>query len=304
MPFVNYAILCCMTNFIRHFFASVLTVSLAAGLGWSLTLEPAAALVVAPNRITQTVDPGETFNKKIRITNETTLDQTYTLSIQPFEFGLNGELLLNQGSSTPVSWLSLDQIQVTATPGQTAEVTVTVNTPTEVQSGGYAASVVVTPASGSIEVVSSTQVMLNVKGGLEQKAEFSVFGVNDTVFKPGDQIEFQVEFKNTGNANLTPIGQIDLYRGEDWIGDIPLNPKKQMVLVGATRQFDVTWNSTLGFGKYTAIATVSAENDLQVESAPASFWVLSWERVVPVVVALLTFLIAASVLLRHPAKQN
>lgn len=266
--------------------------------------QAAEALVVAPNRVTQAVDVGETFNKKIHVTNETTTDQIYSVSIQPFEFGLQGELLLNQGSTTPVSWLSVDQTQITLSPGQTVEVTLTVTIPADAQSGGYAASVVVTPSAESTEVVSSTQVMLNVKGGLQQAAEFSVFSVNDTVFKPGDQIEFQVEFQNTGNANLTPIGQIDLYRGEDWIGDIPLNPKKQMVLAGAKREFSVNWSSTLGFGKYTAVATIAAENDLQVESQPVTFWILSWERVIPVVVALITFLIAASVLLRHPAKQD
>lgn len=273
-------------------------------LGWSMNPQAADALIVAPNRVTQAVDVGETFNKKITITNETVSDQTYDLTIQPFEFDPQGKLLLNQGSTTPLTWLSLDQTQVSLASGQSAEVTLTVTIPADAVSAGYAASVVVTPASGSTEVVSSTQVMLNVKGGLQQAAEFSVFAVNDTVFKPGDQIEFQVEFKNTGNANLTPIGQIDLYRGEDWIGDIPLNPKKQMVLAGAVREFDVIWNSTLGFGKYTAVATVAAENDLQVESKPVTFWILSWERVLPVVVALITFLIAASVLLRHPARQN
>lgn len=269
---------------------------------WTTT--PALALVVAPNRVTQTVDLAETFNKKIRITNETTTDQTYTLNIQPFEFGTQGELLLNQGPTTAVTWLSLDQTQVTLTAGQTIEVTLTVTIPADAQSGGYAVSVVVTPATTSSEVVSSTQIMLNVKGGLQQAAEFSLFSVNNSVFKPGDQIEFQVEFKNTGNANLTPIGQIDLYRGDDWIGDIPLNPKKQVVLAGGVRTFDVTWNSTLGFGKYTVQASVLAENELKVEAEPVHFWILSWERVIPVVVALITFLLAAAVLLRHPAKQN
>lgn len=293
-----------MTIFTRSVLCSISNLAIAVFLVWSLSPQPAAALVVAPNRVTQAVDLGETFNKKIRITNETTTDQSYTLSLQPFEFGLRGELLLNQGSTAAVSWLSLDQTQVSVAPGQTAEVSLTVTVPADAQSGGYAAAVVVSPATGSTEVVTSTQIMLNVKGGLQQAAEFSVFSVDDTVYTPGQQIQFQVEFKNTGNANLTPIGQIDLYRGEDWIGDIPLNPKKQLVLAGATRNFDVTWNSTLGFGKYTAQATVNAENDLKAESQPVSFWILSWERVIPVIVALITFLIAASVLLRHPAKQN
>lgn len=293
-----------MTIFTKLFSPSIFTLALTIFLGWGLNLEQASALVVAPNRVSQAVDVGEIFNKKIRITNETTSDQIYNLSIQPFEFGSDGVLLLNQGSATPVPWLTVDQSQVTVTPGQTVEVTLTVSIPVDAQSGGYAASVVVTPEGETGEVVSSTQVMLNVKGGLQPGAEFSQFSVNDSVFKPGDQIDFQVEFKNTGNAHVTPIGQIDLYRGEDWIGDIALNSKKQTVLAGAVRDMDVTWNSVLGFGKYTAQAHVTLDNDLKVESEPVTFWVLSWERVVPVVVALITFLIAASVLLKHPAKQN
>jgi uncharacterized membrane protein len=263
---------------------------------------PAQALTVSPNRLTPSVAAGETTEKKIQITNETDTDQTYEVKLVPFALDANGHLLIDQGDATAVAWVSLDQTSVTVTPQATLELTATLNVPGDAVPGGYAVAVQVTPPLGSTEAESITRLYLTVKGELAPAATISEVTTAKGVYAPGDQIPFHIEMKNEGLTHITPIGQIDLYRGSDWVGEIKLNETKEIVLPGSTRVFDVTWNSTLGFGKYTAVVTLNGENNLSITSAPLTFWVLSWERMIPVIVLLVTFLIAASVLLRHPSK--
>lgn len=268
----------------------------------ALASPPAQALTVSPNRLTPNLAAGETVDKKIEITNETDTDQTYQANLVPFSADINGHLLVNEGESTAVTWISLDQTQIMVAAHSTVELTATLTIPTDALPGGYAVAIQVVPPTGSTESESVTRLYLSVKGEVVPAATISALTVTKGVYAPGDQIPFHLEMQNTGATHLTPIGQIDLYRGSDWIGEIKLNETKDIILPGTTRQFDVIWNSTLGFGKYTAVATLNGENGLSITSTPITFWVLSWERMLPVMVLLITFLIAASVLLRHPSK--
>lgn len=263
---------------------------------------PVQALTASPNRLTPNLASGESVEKKIQITNETETDQTYQVTAVPFVTDPAGNILVNEGTITAVSWVTFNQTQVTVTPQATVELIATITLPAEVVPGGYTVAIQVTPVVDSTEAPSTTRLYLTVKGASDPAAVISAITTTKGVYAPGDQIPFQIVMQNTGVTHITPIGQIDLYRGSDWIGDIQLNETKDIVLPGTTREFDVIWNSTLGFGKYTAIVTLNGENGLSITSAPISFWVLSWERMIPVAVLLVTFLIAASVLLRHPSK--
>lgn len=275
---------------------------LAAATFFAYFITPAQALTVAPNRFTPNVAPGESAEKKIGVTNETGTDQTYQMSLVPFSTDSAGNLLLNQGADTALSWITLDQTVLTLAPQATQELTATIAVPEDTVPSGYAVAVLVTPSADSGETVSVTRVFLTVKGAETPAATISVLTTPKSVYAPEDQIVFHIEMQNTGVTHLTPIGQIDLYRGADWVGDIQLNDTKDIVLPGTSRNFDVVWNSALGFGKYTTVVTLNADDDFHFKSAPLTFWVLSWERILPVVVLLVTFLIAASVLLRHPSK--
>lgn len=281
---------------------SVLCGLAAATVFGVLLSTPTHALTVSPNRLTPNIAPGESVEKKIQITNETGAEQTYQITVVPFTVNPTGHVVVNEGEVMAVSWVTLNQSQVTVASQATAEVIATLIIPAEATPGGYAVALQVTPATQTDEVVSTTRLYLTVKGELTPMATISKVMVSQSVYAPEDQIPFQIELQNTGLTHLTPIGQIDLYRGSDWVGDIQLNETKDIVLPGTTREFNVIWNSTLGFGKYTAIVTLNGENGMSITSTPMSFWVLSWERMIPVAVLLVTFLIAATVLLRHPSK--
>lgn len=272
------------------------------GLLWGLGPVPTLAVSVAPNRVTQSLAVGEVFEKKIHLENDSETEHIYQFTLVPFELDELGKIILDQGSTSALSWFTLDQPQVTLAPQAETEVTVMLIVPAETTPGGYAAALKVFPVD-TPEDISSTRFFINVKGAIPS-GEFPLFITKQAVYEPEQQVPFHIEFKNTGATHIIPLGKIDLYRGADWVGDIELNPTKEIVMPGTIRQFDLVWDSTLGFGKYTAVVTVNANNDVSIKSSPVSFWILSWERIVPVAVLLITFLIAASVLLRHPAKES
>lgn len=278
----------------------ILTAILALGASWS----GAQASSVAPQRLQAKLSPGESVTRQIKITNEEAQDATYTLAVESITLDTGGNITKTDILSPALSWVQLASAEITVPAQQTLEQGVTISVPNDATSGSYALAINVTPTTDPNSKPFQTLLLFSVTGDLHANAQVTLFSSPQGVYAPDEQIPFEVEIQNTGNTNLIPQVYIDLYRGEDWIGNIPLNDTKGVILAGGSRHFSVTWDSTLGFGKYSAEIHLT-DDGLSVSSDEAiSFWVMSWERIFPVFLTILTIVIIATVLLRHPSKET
>ena len=290
---------------------------------------PAAkALTLVPPSLEFTADPGKKIETKVKLFNEGTEPTSVFGSTSNFTAkGENGDPDFDF-ATTPTdlaSWIDFPVGAITLKAGETVEIPITINVPTNAEPGGHYASIFfgtdpsVAPKNGgqvNVRSLIGTLVILRVEGEIREHASIASFTTKDKKTSYSRlPVEFDLRITNDGNVHVRPQGTIvikNIFGGET--SRLTINDANGAVLPNSTRQFVSNWEkqadaSTRGnffseimnearnfaFGPYTASATVTyGQSKLTLQSS-VQLTVIPW-RLLTVIVLLLILVITAIVM--------
>lgn len=281
------------------------------GLGFGL-LTPAtraadenavAGLVVSPPLTEKEVNPGNTFDGKVKITNpNANTDLSVDISIQDFKAnGENGEQTFvdpaeNQSFSLG-TWVSIES-NVVLKANEVKEIPYTVNIPANAEPGGHYGVIFFVPKTLSSNNINGSGVMtvpkigslllFTVPGEISYSGTIKEFTINNTFFSnSSNKVLFTTRFENTGSNHVKPQGSIVIKNvlGKE-VANINVNEKMGNVLPQSIRKFENEWDKKYGFGLYKASATLAfGENG--TATSELSFWIVPWKETAGAVVLLI-----------------
>ena len=207
------------------------------------------------------------------------------------------------------TWVDVDKGPITLVAGETLDVTVTFDTPSDATAGGHYVGVFFNQAvpaeedgQVSIENKLGALFMATVGDSYTAAGEISVFTADKENYSDG-QAMFTVNYKNTGKVHLKPTGTIsitDTFGNE--VKSIVVNKEKKAVLPGLIREFSVADWDVSGFGKYTATLTMTAGT--VTDTATVEFWVMTTTGIVVAIVILLVLILLIAFIIAMAKKSG
>lgn len=262
----------------------------------------AASFSVKPAKQEIILNPGDTIQKKISVTNNLGFNSYFSIRVRDLE-------LTNRANDLFLSdFLNLETKEIFIAKGETKEIFFKVETRPETPPGGAYGYLEISAQpraerTGEARVSASlgSIVFLRVKGPIKEGGQLLSFGLIGRKVRLATPFPWHFSFENTGNIYLNPYGKILLKNnwtsGQAWV-DVP----PQSVLPGQTRLFEVG-SSALGLpGQYTATLFLNRGYDNIVDSLDVSFWFIPWPIIVLAVGLLLVILVG--ILLKIKKRKN
>lgn len=274
-------------------------------------------LKISPVRSDITIEAGKSAKVTVTISNLTATP----VGLKPIEndFIAGDEkgtpsLILDENSYAPTHSLKrfmvpLKTITVPANSSQNVDVTIAV--PKTAQAGGYYGALRFAPltASGdqSVNLGASVAslILMTVPGPTTEKLLMTNFDIQqngDTAgsFRTPDNINLFLRFKNEGNVQLAPFGQIYVKKGDKVLykSDFNVEDPKQVVLPDSARRWENIPLKGFGkFGKYTVGATFGYGTKGQNIEVEKTVWIIPSTYIVGgliaigILIALIVFIV-------------
>lgn len=243
--------------------------------------------VVGPGKVELTLNPGESKTIEVTLANRMGDDRIFDLIVEDMKGSENPEqtvVLLgdDRGPYSLRDYFSVSEWSFMLPHARKAVIPVTVTMPADVEPGGYYGSVLFTTTSkpnenkaqGAAAIISRIGVLffVTVPGAGNYDGELESFSAKSTYFTEGP-IPFQMLFRNRGNMNLNPSGEITI---RNMIGTqvdtIEVEP--WFALPGSLRLREIEWNRAALMGRYTAEATIKRDYEDRVDTKTVAFWVI------------------------------
>lgn len=301
----------------RHFvFIALIAL---AGLG---VATPVFALTLAPARIEVNGDPGQTINGELELMNEQEGVRSFYSSTENFEpKGESGAPYFIGAKEGLATWIQI-QPEVTLVQGEEMVIPFSISIPADAEPGGYFAAIFFgsqpPQTQGGSEVSIGGKIgaliLLRVSGYIPEDGGLIEFGMEDAgKIITGTPAEFTYRIRNSGGDRIVPLGEITI-RNTIRLTSAKLlaNKGEGSVLPGSTRKFEVPWGTPLPddsqtgapikraffeevraqmsdfhFGWYTASVDVAWGETNQTGSATYHFFIIPWQLLSIVFVALL-----------------
>lgn len=280
------------------------------------TTNNANTLKIAPVRTDLTVPAGTSAQVKVIVTNLTDAP----VSIHPIEndFVAGDEkgtpsIILDENSYAPTHSLKRFMVPVsdfTIPAKGKKEVVMTVTVPKSAQSGGYYGALRFAPAAAvgtkSVNLSASVAslVLMTVPGPTTEKLNMTNFdvqrnGETGSNFRAGDGLNLLMRFKNEGNIQEAPFGQVYVKKGGKEVYTYSFNQDlpRQVVLPDSTRRWEVPLHGMDRFGKYTVGASLSYGSTGKAIEIEKTIWIIPWGyilaalAVVVLLIALIVFIV-------------
>ncbi|MGH7141995.1 MAG: hypothetical protein ACREF5_00735 [Candidatus Saccharimonadales bacterium] len=267
------------------------------------------ALEIGPPLIYLNVNPGQTVNAQIDIRDISSGDLIVSGQVNDFvaagESGTPKILLYNDTNDpyTLKNWIS-PLPNLLLSPEQIKTLTVTLNVPTNASPGGHYGVVrfTATPPSlkgNGVSLSASLGVLLlvTVSGKITNQLSVNQFSVNDggnsgSFFESGP-LNFVEKFKNTGNVQEQPVGQVSIFdMFNKKLASVNVNLPPGNILPQSIRKFEEPLNSAvIGnkalFGRYTANLKVIYGPSKQVLTSHITFWVIPYLLIGALIIVLI-----------------
>jgi hypothetical protein len=280
------------------------------------------ALEISPTVSELPVDPGKSFILPVKVHNISRDTQGVSGEVDDFqpsgETGLPKLDLSSDGSSqfSFKRWIGvLPTFQIV--PREIKAINIKVNVPANASPGSHYGIIRFTASAPGLEgqgVSISTSIgilaIFNVSGKTSDKLSVKEFSVNQngktSNFFESAPLTFVERLTNTGNTDLLPQGNVELYDTfSHKTATVGVNQPPHIVLPGSTRRLENVLDShTIGskllFGHYTArlMLTYGADNK-RVLSATYSFWVIPYRLIITVIFSIMALIILLRFLSRR-----
>lgn len=278
---------------------------------------------ISPVRVEDIVDPGQTLQREIKVTNASESPKTLYVFLKDFKADDESGTpkLIAPGSEEGyylASWIDVSSEGFDFAPGEEKVIPFFINIPENTGPGGYYGGIFFGTeppnlkqdnedkgAAMTISQQAGALVLLQVKGDVNEDASIREFNTDKDYYGTPFDVEFTIRIQNDGNVHVKPIGDI---RIENMLGKevdvIKVNDGGGNVLPKSKRKFTEKWAGDFGFGKYKAKLGISygtpaklggqGRQTLYIEK---HFWIIPWRIVVPVSISIaITFLLFGIVL--------
>ncbi len=299
-------------------FVIAFVIALTAVCGWFSLPAPAGAQVgvkVSPVRVDEIVDPGETLDVDMKITNNSNVPKTFYAYLRDFTAeGESGEARLivpgTEEGSFMSSWVEITTDGIDFAPGETKTVPYKINVPENAGPGGYYGAILFGTAPPKLALNSADKgagmavaqqtgslILLQVKGDVYEEARVREFNTDKGIYGTPFDVNFLVRIENLGNVHVKPIGLISIKNmfGKE-VAQIQVNDAGANVLPKSIRRFEYDWNGDLAFGHYQAslglsygTATDRGGQGKRSLFTEISFWIVPWKIIIPAFCGLIFF---------------
>ncbi|HEY4506296.1 MAG TPA: hypothetical protein VJJ24_02530 [Candidatus Paceibacterota bacterium] len=244
-------------------------------------------LSLTPAKYEITLEPGESKNVLLSVTNSSDEKVKATLSVENFLPSDDQEEVVRFTSERDVysgrELISLQKQILELNPREEVKVPVRISVPSSLPHSGRFAVVFVTFVGenslqgGSTNVQSRLGSLFFIRVGhdFNESGELTKFGlVNDKKILWNGPINFYTTFKNDGNVHLNPYGEIaveNIFGGES-----TTEIKPWFTLPGSTRTKTIE-NESVGWkvGKFKGVVKLNRGYDDVIDERQIYFWVVS-----------------------------
>jgi hypothetical protein len=264
----------------------------------------ASSFTITPALIDKKVDPGDTFEYKLKLINKSNTPQPFKAYTKNFAAkNLDGEITFGDediSSYAASSWITLDQPSILLSPKGEQEIVATITVPTNAEPGGHYASILFeqmvqdVPSKSSHVAVAArlaALVFITVSGDIREagqilgatpgsKCSGVVCGFSAPRFLDVGPVPFSFIFNNTGNVHVRPKGHITIFQGDKKVVTLPIGDRA--VLPNSQRLFNATWDRVVLNGHYTAKLHLVYGTKNYALDASTSFWAFPWQALLAV----------------------
>ncbi len=256
-----------------------------------------------------TIKPGDSATLDVYVTNVT--GQAAKFQVLANDFVASGDesgnpaVILNPNQSAPSHGLKKFISSIpnqTINAGETKDIKVVIDMPTDAAAGGYYGAIRVAPASQSANTKNialsasvASLVLVKVPGNIKEQLSIASFDARSgtkahTIFTSKKNITAVVRFQNEGNIQEAPFGKVILKNTTGkTIGSYEINTTdpKGNVLPDSIRRFSVAPTKLSSFGRYTLSGNFGYGSNGQLLSASSTFYIIP----IPVLVILILLLV-------------
>jgi hypothetical protein len=243
-------------------------------------------IVLGPGKVEIFLDPGETEVRRLKINNRSGRVLDFTVEVEDFTGSEDGGAKLLGKEEGPYSlrdYLRPEVNNFQLAHGEKAFLDVKISIPQDAEPGGYYGSVLVSAKGAEIDnslkggqinirTRLGTLFFVRVKGDVEESGFLKKFGV-DKKFNTSGDINFGIDYENTGSVHQTPYGTITIANLMGKTVDV-IDMDPWFVMPGFSRLREVKWVKSLTFGLYTANLELHRNYDGLVDESKVSFWII------------------------------
>ena len=288
---------------------TVISISILNGLSAYGAESGGSGLSVSPTRTELSIDPGESEKLVISVRNITKGAIIAKPFVNDFEADNDtGAPKLykdtNQRNKSSISSFVKGLADVTLNPGETKELTYTINIPTDASPGAYYGAFTyravpadqATPTPGQVALTAnvSSLVLIEVPGNITELLHIPAIKVykNDkpsSVFLSAPN-KIGITINNQGNSFAKPFGSVnvtDMFGKQVYSYEVNNATPRGNVLPNSTRIFKDDLKNVSKPGRYTVVANISYGSGGDILIQKSSFWYLPTWLVLTIVALLL-----------------
>ena len=241
-------------------------------------------LSIQPVKIDQTINPGDTLDGTILLSNASDGPVDVDVTLQDFVPTAGSDSIQFIGRTEGVTSV-IDWIQVGGKPefslkvGESVNVPYTITAPANAEPGSHLGVILfkATPSggqTGSIKVGTQvgTLVLIAIPGNHLEKG--NILDFTAPMFMQSGPVPFDIKFQNTGTVHFEPKGSIVIRNmfGTK-VGEVPVTG--QVTLPTSVKDLKFSWDvGTFAIGRYTASATIYDGDNNALTSKQVSFWIV------------------------------
>ena len=288
-------------------FASLLFVNQANAANSTIT--------AIPPRLEIEVEPGETVKSILKVRNETSTQQNFSVNVEDF--------IVDQKTNTPIplsenvtsrwslrKWIISPKI-IPVDAGATQNVEITIRVPASALPGGHYAMVTYNPNGeikpGDLRKTATiigqrvgSIIYVKVKGDINEKAYLNSF--TSPKFTEKGPVEFLGALENASDIHINPKGYIsikDLFNRE--VSRINLDLGN--IFPENIKEFSTKWDQKWGYGRYTAELNLVYGSD-NVVSGLIYFWLFPITGIIYTLIAIVSILAIIIILNKRNKKHQ
>lgn len=236
---------------------------------------PDYRIQVSPARFDLELAQGKSYTETFKVQNTGKEKFDFKLSVAPYTVSddkYNANFSTETAYTDLVEWVRLSKTEGTVEPGESVEITASINVPSDVPAGGqYAAilaQIVEDESDGSTGVAITKQVGIllfsNVDGITRKEAKIEDAKIDGFLFKP--PISATSVVVNSGNTHVeaTYILQVFPFFGGEEVYTNEDSPETHLILPETRRFNTISWDNSPQLGLFKVKQTVKVLDHTEV----------------------------------------
>jgi hypothetical protein len=267
----------------------------------------ASGISIKPTIFEDSLDPGDTYNSIVKVSNLTDTPQTYYASVRDVINITEGgrPLFADYGEVTEfgiADWVTVPEGPIEIAAGATIEVPFTVDVPMNASPGSHIGGIFIGPKAERPEELGTGVgyqlvpiVSIQISGDLIEDADIRAFSTKKLFYgKP--EVSFTVTVENKGNVAIRARGPIEIKSmfGKK-IGSIMVNENAGLIPPRTVRTYTVDWvgEDEVFFGRFVANVTLGyGQFGVKSMLRSISFWILPMNIILPILIGFTIFVLS------------